>query len=243
MKKTVLVTGAIGAIGREICVHFQQNGWRVIGTDLLNTKPLHCDAYVPIDLNQLCLSESYKESCIHHFNDLLKGELNVLVNNAAIQIVKSVQSITHKDWQTTFNINVHAPFLLIQSLLSQLKASKGSVVNISSIHAKLTKPNFSAYATSKMALVGMTKALAVELGGVVRINAICPAAIDTPMLRAGFDDNISMDVLKKFHPSQSIGSTQDIAKATMFLSEENQFLNGAVLELDGGISGCLYDPR
>src|SRR3546814_11034334 len=88
--------------------------------------------------------------------------------------------------------------------------SSDLVLNISSIHARLTKPNFIAYATSKAALSGMTRAMAVELGARVRVNAIEPVAIDTPMLRAGFEGNdAGYEQLRIFHPVKAIGSRSE----------------------------------
>jgi len=156
-----------------------------------------------------------------------------------------MESLSFGDWQTTININLNSTFILIQALLLKLRVAKGSVVNIASIHSTLTKPNFSAYATSKSGLVGLTRSLAVELGHQVRVNAICPAAIDTSMLHAGFIDNPQgLEELKKFHPSGNIGSISDIVNAALFMTDNhNSFLNGSILSLDGGISSRLHDPE
>src|SRR3546814_5507046 len=103
------------------------------------------------------------------------------------------------------------------------------VLNIRSIHARLTKPGFAAYATSKAALSGLTRAMAVELGSRVRVNAIEPAAIATPMLRAGFADNENgYRQLNDLHPSGNIGSPDELAQlARLLIASDNNFLNGA----------------
>jgi NAD(P)-dependent dehydrogenase (short-subunit alcohol dehydrogenase family) len=117
-------------------------------------------------------------------------------------------------------------------------------VHIGSIHSQLTKPGFTAYATSKAALAGLTRAMAVELGGTVRVNAIQPAAIATPMLEAGFADAPHLkSQLDAFHPTGAIGSPADVARAVLFLLDPvNSFLNGCVLPLGGGIHSRLHDP-
>ena len=176
--------------------------------------------------------------------ELGNGGLHVLINNAATQIVAPVEQLTTDDWHTTLDVNLISPFLLTQALLSELQKAQGSIINIASIHARLTKPHFAAYATSKAALVGLTRSLAVELGGRVRVNAICPAAIATSMLEAGFEANPhGLAKLASHHPSGCIGTTEDVARAALFLAEaEGAFLIGDVLGLDGGIASRLHDP-
>jgi NAD(P)-dependent dehydrogenase (short-subunit alcohol dehydrogenase family) len=175
---------------------------------------------------------------------LLSNELTCLVNNAAFQVMAPVNELTASDWQESMNINVTAPFLLVQALLPLLEAARGSVINTTSVHAKLTKPNFVAYATTKAALEGLTRALAVETGSRVRVNAIAPAAIATSMLRGGLSDDVGLNSLANFHPTQTIGGVEDVAEIAVCLAHrKNNFLNGAVVGLDGGIGARLHDPR
>ena len=95
---------------------------------------------------------------------------DALMNNAAVQILGGFDSLTRSDWQQTLRVNLLAPCIWKQALMPGLEAAKGSVVNISSIHARLTKKNFVAYATSRAALSDMTRAMAADLGGRVRVN-------------------------------------------------------------------------
>ena len=141
-----------------------------------------------------------------------------LINNAAVQIVKPMEMLTTEDWISTLNVNLLAPFLLTQALLKELEAAAGAVINISSIHATQSKPEFAAYATSKAALNGLTRNLAVELGGRVRINAICPAAVTTPMLLEGFAGReVALDRLAQMHPAGRIGEPREVAALAFFL--------------------------
>jgi NAD(P)-dependent dehydrogenase (short-subunit alcohol dehydrogenase family) len=142
------------------------------------------------------------------------------------------------------NVNLSAPFFLIQAFLPRLAASNGSVINVASVHAKLTKPGFIAYATSKAALVGLTRAMAVEIGSRVRVNAIAPAAIATPMLGAGFADAPhKLELLRAFHPVGAIGLPSQVADLAVYLtSNSSRFINGSVVEVDGGIGARLHDP-
>ena len=129
-------------------------------------------------------------------------------------------------------------------LFADLKCNKGSIVNIGSIHSKLTKPKFISYATSKTALLGLTQSMAVDCGSSVRVNAIQPAATATEMLLDGFKGSPeAFDKLKAFHPTNSIAAPLEIAEAVLFvISEQCQFLNGTVLDINGGIGSRLHDP-
>ena len=132
----------------------------------------------------------------------------------------------------------------MQALLPELEKARGAVVNISSIHEKLTKAGFVAYSTSKTALSGLTRAMAVDLGARVKVNAICPAAIKTPMLAAGFEGRAdAFDALHQAHPGGRIGLPEEVAHLARYLiAEAPAFLNGSCLGLDGGIAGRLHDP-
>lgn len=129
-------------------------------------------------------------------------------------------------------------------MLPQLEQARGSVINISSIHARLTKAHFVAYATSKAALSGMTRAMAVDLGGRVRVNAIEPAAIATDMLKAGFAGQPEQfALLEACHPQGRIGTPAEVAALALAIADgELRFLHGACVAMDGGISGRLHDP-
>jgi len=241
--KTVLITGSNGAIGQGLCKVFKEKEWKVIGIDLDKDSLGNTSAYQSINLDQLCKDNSYQIKSTNLITEECAKGLDVLINNAATQILAPLEKLTFQNWEKTININLNSVFILIKALLPMLEKVKGNVVNIASIHATLTKSNFSAYATSKAGLIGLTNSLAVELGSRVRVNAVCPAAIQTPMLDRGFV-NGAEDVkkLKDFHPTGSIGSVDDVVRAVLFLSDDkNLFVNGTVMNLDGGIAGVLHD--
>ena len=110
-----------------------------------------------------------------------------MINNAAVQRLDHVKNIKLEDWQESLNVNLTGPMLLSKLFLNRLETNHGCIINIGSIHQQLTKPEFVTYATTKSALIGLTKAMAVDLEGRVRVNAISPAAIETEMLKAGFE--------------------------------------------------------
>ena len=117
-------------------------------------------------------------------------------------------------------------------------------MNVSSIHAFETKPHFVAYATSKGALLTLTRALAVELAPCVRVNAVIPSATDTGMLRAGFEGNPEgLAELGRYHPMGRIARPEEIAAVIAFLgSEAASFMTGSAISVDGGIGARLHDP-
>lgn len=244
--RSVLITGAGGGIGVALCREFTRAGYRVIATDVMADAPkLMCDTYVSIDLDKMCRDAVFRDEAMAAVRSAVEGgKLAAIVNNAALQVVKPVDALTADEWAATFNVNVIAPFLLVQGLLPELEAGQGCVVNVSSIHAKLTKPEFAAYATSKAAMDGLTRSLAVEIGGRVRVNSIAPAAISTPMLMAGFEGReAEFGLLGAMHPTGKIGRPEDIAELALYLvTDAPPFLNGATLTIDGGIGARLHDP-
>lgn len=241
-----LVTGAAGGIGRAIVSELIASGYTVIATDCVPAPvDLGAQHYIEANLAQTVEDETYAAHIFSQIQAVLKGEgLKALINNAAIQILGGIDSLTRSDWQQTLNVNLVAPFIWTQALLANMETAEGCVVNISSIHAKLTKKNFVAYATSKAALSAMTRALAVDLGPRIRVNAIEPAAIKTPMLLKTFENNgEQFKALKSYHPSNSIGEPNEIANMVLFMiSNKYKFLNGSILSFDGAISSRLHDP-
>lgn len=250
MRNSVLVTGAAGGIGASLVQALSAAGWSVLGSDKTVSSPASyianfCQAWIPADLavfghdsRQL---ENFKNSVLSHTQGLGPA---AIVHNAALQRLGSFSQLSAVDWHETMDVNLIAPVLISRALLPQLIHQRGSIVHIGSIHSQLTKPGFTAYATSKAALAGLTRAMAVELGGAVRVNAIEPAAIATPLLEAGFADSPDLrSQLDKFHPTRSIGSPDDVARAVLFLLDPvNTFINGCVMALGGGIHSRLHDP-
>ena len=246
MKEYVIITGATGGIGQAMVKTFHESGYGIIATDINPSKgELLCDYFITADLQKTVEDEQYANEIFTQIREYLNGSpLVALINNAALQILGSCDKLSRTDWNTSLNVNLLAPFFWTQAFLAELEDAKGSVVNISSIHAKLTKANFSAYAVSKAALSSLTRSMALELGGRIRINGIEPAAINTDMLRAGFRwDEDGFNQLEQFHPTKSIGQPDEVGKlAIMLIGRKLQFMNGTCVALDGGVGGRLYDP-
>lgn len=243
----VLVTGVAGGIGQALARAFAAAGHAVIGIDLAPPPAgSACGHFIACDLARTVADPDYAEQGFAAVRKALDGRpLAALVNNAAVQVLGPVESLDRDAWRRTLDVNLLAPFFWAQNLLPELAAARGCVLNISSIHARLTKSGFVAYATSKAALSGMTRAMAVELGARVRVNAIEPAAISTDMLRAGFaGDPEGYASLKRYHPTGTIGTPDDLAVlARAVIEHPGGFANGSIIAFDGGIGAMLHDPN
>lgn len=243
--QTVFITGIAGGIGAALGAAYRKAGWRVIGSGRKAPDVSICDVFVEADLNALAEDDMVLAQVTSDVRAALDGaSLAVLVNNAAAQILAPADTLTAADWRHTMNVNLTAPFLLSQAFLPDLEASGGTILNIGSVHAQATKPEFAAYATSKAALHGLTRALAVDLGQRVRVVCLAPAAISTPMLMAGFEGReAAFEELEACHPAGRIGQPDEVAEAALFLTGPHAgFATGTTFWLDGGVLSRLHDP-
>lgn len=246
MQPSIVITGANGGIGRVTTSFFVSAGYRVIAIDRQFTSGF-CEKALTLntDLSLYAMDEKYREIVNSKILDLLcESELKALINNAAVQRLATLGDITQADWDESLAVNLSTPLWLTQLLLKKLEVSTGCVINIGSIHENQTKPEFVAYATSKAALIGLTKALSVDIGCKVRCFGVNPAAIETPMLLDGFKGKAQeYSLLKSYHPVNRIGTPSDLVKLLQFLVESNDvFMNGSVINYDGGIRWRLHDP-
>lgn len=242
-QKTALVTGSNGDLGKSITKKLSDNGFQVIGLDFKkNTNDLVFE-YIKFDLKKL--NTKYDAAKLKSsINKILnKKGLDLLVNNAAIQKNDDFVSLSNKGFLEVMQVNSYAPIFMSKELLKFF--NKGaSIINIGSIHSKLTKPGFFSYSVSKGALATATRSMALSIGDKIRVNSIEPAALDTKMLRDGFKNNKSkLRQLKKYHPTNTIGSPDEVAELVLALTSGNlKFLNGSNIEINGGISSRLHDP-
>ncbi|WP_133469231.1 SDR family NAD(P)-dependent oxidoreductase [Paraglaciecola marina] len=246
-KPWVIITGADGGIGKALVNVFAEEGYRIIATDIKPIEQENENVYpLQTNLEEIVLNEAYAEAFHNEIIEITKRQpIQSLINNAATQILNPTDKITRNEWFQSFNVNLSAPFFLSQLFLKDLIQSKhGSIVNISSIHAIQTKRDFVTYATTKGALSSLTRNMAVDLGGSVRVNAIEPAAVSTDMLKAGFEGkNEEYKMLEAFHPIARIATPVEVAQLAVYLcSDKASFIHGACINATGGIHGCLSDP-
>lgn len=247
-QRTVLITGAAGGIGRATVALFSRSAWRVIGVDRAEfgddfpTNGLFIQSDVSIADNIEAIFSQARA-----FTD----RLNVLVNNAAVQVSKPLLETSIEEWNTVIASNLSSVFLAVKLAHPLFKTAGGGViVNVSSVHAIATSANIAAYAASKGGLLALTRAMAIEFApDNIRVNAVLPGAVDTPMLRAGLNrghlsgGNISerLDNLARKTVNGRIGRPEEIAHAIYFLADETQssFMTGQALVIDGGATARL----
>jgi NAD(P)-dependent dehydrogenase (short-subunit alcohol dehydrogenase family)/CMP-N-acetylneuraminic acid synthetase len=241
--KIILVTGAYGGIGSSICKKFKSNGWHVIGTDIFNNRNnKYIDFYFKADLTN---SQDIKNM----INTIKKkyNKLDCIINNAASQICKPIWEMDENEWDLIFNCNLKSIYLIVKESLELLKDNNSNIINIGSVHSISTSDKIAAYATSKAAIVGLTRNLAIELSKFnIRVNCVSPGAIDTKMLRDGLqrghcDEGTSDELitrLGKSHLLGKVGKPMDIANIVNFIADNKngQFINGTNITIDGGAS-------
>lgn len=250
MKILVIITGSNGGIGKELKLqYFNDKKYLVMGVDLESKNSLENEHYfLKLDFSKkFTISRQAKIlNKIKHIKNKNNLKKIILINNAAVQIIKPIQNVELNDIEESISVNLTYPMMLSKLLLRVTSPKDLKIFNVSSIHSKLTKSGFSLYALSKSALDSLTKSLNIEFAhrGLI-VNSISPAAIETSMLKKGFSGkNDKLLKLKKFHPTKSIGSAKDLAIFIKTITQlEQVFLSGAKFEYDGGISNLLHDPN
>ncbi len=246
--RTVLITGAAGGIGKATVAHFTAQGWRVIGVD---RKEVY--AGFPTDgfFVQADLAQPQEVERVYREAAEFTSKLDTLVNNAAFQVTKPISQTSVEEWDQVIAVNLRAAFLGARYGFELLAAEGGgAIVNVASVHAVATSPNIAAYAASKGGLVALTRAMAIEFAPAnIRVNAILPGAVDTPMLAAGFNrghlaqgsiEQQKAELARKTVNGR-IGQPHEIASVIYFLADSAQsgYMTGQSVVVDGGASARL----
>jgi NAD(P)-dependent dehydrogenase (short-subunit alcohol dehydrogenase family) len=260
----MLITGAAGGIGRATVQVFFEHGWRVIGVD---RAPFDKAPWPDRQGRQgKPFGETFPANGLFIQSDISDPEaleaiflqargytdqLNALVNNAAVQIAKPLLDTSVEEWDAVMASNLRSVFLSTKLAYPLFKAAGGgAIVNVSSVHAVQTSANIAAYAASKGGLLALTRAMAIEFApDNIRVNAILPGAVDTPMLRAGLgrghvdgdDIHTRLDNLARKTVNGRVGRPEEIAHAIYFLADETQssFMTGQAMIVDGGATARL----
>jgi NAD(P)-dependent dehydrogenase (short-subunit alcohol dehydrogenase family) len=238
-RRTMLLTGASRGIGHATVIRFSSAGWRVI-TCSRHPFPEDCpwDAG-PEDHVQVDLADHDDTlRAIGEIRRRIGGELHALVNNAAISPKGSggarlgAVDTDLATWNHVFRVNFFAPIMMARGLIEELKAAKGSVVNVTSIAGGRVHPFAgAAYATSKAALATLTREMASDFGRLgVRVNAIAPGEIDTAILSPGTEKIVEQNI-----PMHRLGTPDEVAKIIYVLcTETSSYVNGAEIHINGG---------
>jgi NAD(P)-dependent dehydrogenase (short-subunit alcohol dehydrogenase family) len=231
--RTALVTGAAGGIGVALCTVMKASGARLIGLDLPG-KAAPADRYLAADL-----ADPADAAAIVSAADRDEGGIDILVNNAAINPLKPMDGYDFAEFERTQRVNAHAAFALTQALVPGMKARRrGSIVNICSITISGGWTDFTAYVASKGTILGLTRAMARELGAWdIRVNAISPGAIPTALERevwAGVLESYEKQIIER-QALKYRGSAEDVANMACYLcSELGRFITGQNIVVDGG---------
>ena len=241
-KRVAIISGNAGGIGRDIVAKLGDAGFVTIGVDCI--APIEDIPVFVTDLNLFVNSPQIQHEFMK-FSQPYCAEADeiTLINNAAIQITGNMMRLSTDEVTQSFNINVIAPFFALPALVNTYEQKLRTIINISSIHSKLIKVNFGAYAMSKASLSALTHgpyhSKLVITQEFVKYSQ--PQLI--PRCRAGLEDTSSLSKLESYHPSRKIGCADDIASVVLaILRTPSIFLNGMVVNLDGGISNRLHDP-
>jgi NAD(P)-dependent dehydrogenase (short-subunit alcohol dehydrogenase family) len=235
--RAVVITGAAGGIGAALCERMRKDGYIAIGIDR-NPAPA-----ADIDL-QLDLSNS--EQLVDLGRELARDyDLKAVVHNGAVQPIAGAGATSLDEWVNALRVNVIAVDALTSGTRQNLAVNDGSVVVISSVHGRATTGGITAYATTKAALEGWVRSAAMDLAPEIRVNAVCPGAIDTAKLREGFarwgeSAEERKEVLRERTALRRIGEPSEVAGAVSFLiGDDARFVTGTVLVVDGGATARL----
>ncbi len=237
--KTAFVTGGTGGIGSAICARFEREGAQVIAADLSQQGEL------PEQVEFAAYDVTDETICQNTFATLAErwDRLDILVNAAGIEIEKTIEDTTLEEWNRIFAINVTGMFLTSKYALPLLRKSNGaSVINFGSYDGYIADPGLAAYCATKGAVHALTRAMACDHGPEgIRVNAICPGFVDTPMLQSFFGESGDIESLKKavrdVHPTRTYGTPEDIANLVNWLaSDEARYASGQLWVIDGGLS-------
>ncbi len=244
--KTVIVTGASQGIGAAISEQFLTAGATVIQACRSQPDNHHPQAYwQPTDLADPTQIEALFDRVINDF-----GKLDVLVNNAGVQLEKTVDMTSNEEWQWLSNINMRAPFMCCRRAVQLMRQQgSGAIVNIGSIGGITADHELAIYNASKAWLHGFTKALATDHGKHgIRCNAVCPTWTMTEMSTEFFDAEpnpaAARQGVSRRHPLQRLAEPDEIANACLWLaSDQASFISGQLLSVDGGMTASsAVDP-
>ena len=251
--KNVLVTGGTSGIGQAIAVRFAEYGANV-AINYLNTPD---EASGTGDKVHACLKQvqqqgvrdvlvqgdvSDEDHVVRMFEDAVDqlGGIDVLINNAGIQISKPSHELSAADFDKVLGVNLRGSFLCAREAIKRFldAGTPGSIINISSVHQLIPKPNYVGYSASKGGMQNLTRTLALEYAGNnIRVNAIGPGATVTPINRAWIDDPVRREMVTAHIPMARAGTSDEMAGVTCFLaSDDAAYITGQTIFVDGGLT-------
>jgi len=238
--KTVLITAAAQGIGRSSAIIFAQEGARVFATDVNQAKLQEISNILGIKTSKLDVTDPRAIQALP--NEI--GKIDVLLNCAGYVHNGTILECEEKDWDFSFDINLKSMYRLIKVFLpGMISLGGGSIINIASVASNIKGvPNRFAYGASKAAVIGLTKAVAVDhIKNNVRCNAICPGTIHTPSLDDRINSYADPEAARKAfvarQPLGRLGTAEEIAEMALYLaSDVSAYTTGAIMVVDGGFT-------
>jgi NAD(P)-dependent dehydrogenase (short-subunit alcohol dehydrogenase family) len=249
--KVAIVTGAASGIGRATALVFAQEGARVMCTDI-NGEGVKATADAIISKGG---EAAWMQADVAREEDVRRmvqetvnrfGRLDVLFNNAGVEMVAPISDVSEERWHWLMDINLKGVYLGCKHAVPEMaKVGGGAIINTASVAGIEGIAGLSTYCASKGGVILLTKALAVELAPLgIRVNAVCPGVIRTPMVERGLPDLFAANPeeawrrLGRLHPLGRVGEPEEVARAVLFLaSDEASFITGVALPVDGGWTG------
>ena len=231
--QTAIVTGATQGIGYSIASMLISENCHVIYTGRSKTPDsvLEGGIYAQLDLSD-------QKSCDDFIETVIKElpRIDILINNAGIQIPSTVESINISDWSDVLAVNLTGPLKLIQAVVPKMKERKyGKIVNVSSVAGIISKPGQSSYSATKSGLIGLTRSAALDLANYnILVNAICPGTTKTPMVELLLSEEKKEAIIKSV-PLGRLATPGEIATYVLFMvSGLNSYMTGQAVVIDGG---------
>jgi NAD(P)-dependent dehydrogenase (short-subunit alcohol dehydrogenase family) len=248
--RVAVITGSGGGIGRAAALEFAREGAMVVVADIQYSGALETVEQIRKlggTSHAVETDVSNPDSVRNLVAETLRayGKVNVLFNNAAIQVNKTLEDTTVDEWNREIAVNLGGVFLCSKYFMPHLRATKGAIVNMSSVNAFFVEPTCAGYCATKAAIIGLTKAMAIDHGKEgIRVNCICPGYIDAGLAEGYFqaqaDPAAARASAGKLHALWRIGRPEEVGRVAVFLaSDDASFVTGSAYVVDGGFGSGL----
>ncbi len=248
--RIAVITGAGSGIGRACALQFAREGASVAVADI-NYPAAQETVRLITDTGGIAQAIKADVSCPESVQQLVAATLSrfsqvhVLLNNAAIQVNKTIEDTTVEEWNRQLAVNLGGVFLCSKFFLPHLRSSKGCIINMSSVNGYFVEPFCAGYCATKAGIIGLTKAMAIDHGKEgVRVNCICPGYIDAGLAEGYFqaqpDPAAARLSAGKLHALWRIGQPEEVGRVAVFLaSDDASFMTGSQVVVDGGFGSGL----